>query len=138
MRCSLGSILRFSRCFYWKHHIKPFGLGGAIKPGDEEGDLLSELFSDNGVCRAAPGFAQVCSLLGILVKIFSMIFLISHQTLSGILLGTFLIRSVIIGLHINIPTITNLSSNLNIYTQLLLINNFLPWQIFSLRFVIIH
>ena len=38
--------------------------GGAVQPWEEKGDTLKELFSqsfsDNGVCRKAPGFDQVC------------------------------------------------------------------------------
>ena len=30
--------------FYdWKHHLKMFGLGGAIKPGEEEGDRFTKI-----------------------------------------------------------------------------------------------
>ena len=28
--------------FYWKHYLKPFGLGSAVKPGEEEGHGLNE------------------------------------------------------------------------------------------------
>ena len=29
--------------FYaWKHHLKPFGLDGAVKPGEEEEDSITE------------------------------------------------------------------------------------------------
>ena len=44
----------------WKQHQKPFGLGGGVKPQEEEGDLPKEFFNHNNVCREASGFAQVC------------------------------------------------------------------------------
>ena len=51
--------LKFYDC---QRHLKPFGLGGAVKPGKEKEDGLDELWINNlkGVCRAAPGFAWVC------------------------------------------------------------------------------
>ena len=43
-----------------KHHLQLFGLGGTVKPGEEKGHLVTEQINDDGVCRAAPGFALVC------------------------------------------------------------------------------
>ena len=40
-----------------------FGLGGAVKPGEEKGYSLTgfiEGMNDNSVCGAAPDFARVC------------------------------------------------------------------------------
>ena len=37
----------------------PFRLGGAVKAGDEEDYVVTNL-TDNGGCRAAPAFAPVC------------------------------------------------------------------------------
>ena len=42
-----------------KHHIEPFGLGGAMKPGEENNDQINELMNYNCVWRAATGFARV-------------------------------------------------------------------------------
>ena len=41
--------------FYdWTHHSKQFKLGGAKKPREEEGELVTKLVNQNGVFRAAP------------------------------------------------------------------------------------
>ena len=37
-----------------------FGIGSAV---NYEGESMTLLTNDNGVCRAAPGFAQVCLIL---------------------------------------------------------------------------
>ena len=32
--------------FYgWKHQLQPFGLGGAVKPGEEEGQQINQLIT---------------------------------------------------------------------------------------------
>ena len=53
----LWSPVRHSLFYDLKHHIQPFGHGGAVK-------IFSQRFSDtgnyNGLCRAAPGFARDC------------------------------------------------------------------------------
>ena len=42
-----------------KRHPKLFGLGGAIRPGTEDGDRLTKLNDCGSDGRAAPRFAQV-------------------------------------------------------------------------------
>ena len=51
--------------FYdWKHHLKSVERGSPVKAGEENGNLLPDLFYEwrnhKGVYRASPGFAQAC------------------------------------------------------------------------------
>ena len=34
-------ILLYSPYYDWPHTLKPFGLGGAVKPGEEEGHFIT-------------------------------------------------------------------------------------------------
>ena len=51
-------------CIYDKISLVPgmksFGRGSSIKSGEEKDELMNEIIDNNGVCRAAPGFARVC------------------------------------------------------------------------------
>ena len=44
--------------FYWKHHINPFGLFGAVKPGEEEGDCVNCVMNVDGVSTGTPCFTH--------------------------------------------------------------------------------
>ena len=54
-RCPSG----FRNPLNWKAYLQLFGRGGAHKVWQTKGSL-NELMSNRGVCRAAPGIAQVC------------------------------------------------------------------------------
>ena len=43
-----------------KHNDNLFWLGGGLVPRARDGDSAIHMITDKGVCRAAPGFAQVC------------------------------------------------------------------------------
>ena len=46
--------------YSWKHHLKLFGLSGAVEPGKKRvTKSVNESLNNDGVCRAAPAFAQV-------------------------------------------------------------------------------
>ena len=38
----------------------PFGHGGVVKAGEENDESVNERMNDGRVCRAAPGFVEVC------------------------------------------------------------------------------
>ena len=55
MHCNAMNM--FDKVYFMKgkQHIKPSGLGGAVKPGEKR---VTYCASNKGVCRAAPGFAR--------------------------------------------------------------------------------
>ena len=52
--------MQHSLLYDWKHHLKPFGLGGAVKPEEEEDQRLIESITTLFVERplALPGSAK--------------------------------------------------------------------------------
>ena len=38
-----------SLVYDWKHHYKPYGFGGAVKTGEDEGDRQSNTLNDDSV-----------------------------------------------------------------------------------------
>ena len=52
--------VRFSLFYDWKSYLSTFGRGGFVKAGEEKDEKVNQFINDGGVCRAAPGLAEVC------------------------------------------------------------------------------
>ena len=56
----MSKTCRFSLFYDWKSYLSTFGRGGFVKAGEEKDEKVNQFINDGGVCRAAPGLAEVC------------------------------------------------------------------------------